>query len=47
MYPKENVSDLRTLLSVIIKGVADLPVLCPLHGLLHKLIIYVFVHKGA
>ena len=47
LNPKGNVSDLGTLLGVIIKGVADLPVFCALHGLLHKLIIDVFMHKGA
>ena len=47
LNPKGNVSDLGTLLGVIIKGVAALPVFCALHGLLHKLIIDVFMHKGA
>ena len=37
---------LRPLLSVIIKGVSNLPVLGTRHSLLHKLVIDALMHKG-
>ena len=36
---------LRALLGVLVKGVANLPVLCPGNGLLHKLIIHALMNK--